>query len=215
MHHRHHLHRIGPDSPLSRTLCGTIRLQVATFATLQLQKICQSNAASYRTIRLHAVGHSPEVLSTCSDVCYSSPPEDPPAQRNFLNNTLLNHPLICSDAATTTTCHSITTLQADLTRFWEIEEGPQVRRLSESDAVCEEHFRRHTTRNSDGRYIVALPFNNKKHQLGEYKTQAEKRLLSLERKLQKNPELRRRYHAVLQEYLDLGHLSEIRQSSQQ
>ena len=84
-----------------------------------------------------------------------------------------------------------------------------MRRLSESDAACEEHFRRHTTRNSDGRYIFALPFN-KKHQLGESKTQTEKRLLSLERKLQKNPELRRRYHAVLQEYLDLGHLSEIR-----
>ena len=31
-------------------------------------------------------GHSPEVPSTCSKVCYSSPLEDPPAQRNVLSN---------------------------------------------------------------------------------------------------------------------------------
>ena len=158
-------------------------------------------------------GQPPEVPSTCSNVYYSSSSEDPPARRNVLSNPLLNHPLTCSDAATTTPGHSIASLQADLTRFWEIEEGPQVRRLSESDAACEEHFRRHTTRNSDGRYIVALPFNSKKPQLGESRTQAERRLLSLERKLQRDPDLKQQYHAVLQEYLDLGHLSEVKPQS--
>ena len=59
-----------------------------------------------------------------------------------------------------------------------------------------------------GDIIVALPFNDKKQQLGESKAQAEKRLLSLERKLQKDPDLKRQYYAVMQEYLDLGHLSE-------
>ncbi|CAD1474288.1 unnamed protein product [Heterotrigona itama] len=72
-----------------------------------------------------------------------------------------------TSATHATKCHSITTLQADLTRFWKIEEGPQIQRLSESDAACEKHFRTHTTRNSEGRYVVTLPFNNKKQQLDE------------------------------------------------
>ena len=149
-------------------------------------------------------GHSPpEIPPACSDACHFTPEEGRPTKRSFFSNTLVHSPSSGNDAATATTRHSITTLQADLTRFWEIEEGPQIRRLSESDAACEEHFRLHTTRNSEGRYVVALPFNNKKRQLGESRTQAVKRLLSLERKLQRDPDLRQQYHAVLQEYLGI------------
>ena len=83
---------------------------------------------------------------------------------------------------------------------------------SESAAAYEEYFRLYTIRNSEGRYVVALPFNNKKQQLGESRTQAERRLLSSKRKLQRDSDLRQQYHAVLQEYLDIGHLSEIKQS---
>ncbi|XP_076660083.1 uncharacterized protein LOC143363372 [Halictus rubicundus] len=58
-----------------------------------------------------------------------------------------------------TLCHATTALQFDLTRFWEVEEGPQRQHLSESDIICESHFQEHTVRNRDGRYVVALPFN--------------------------------------------------------
>ncbi|CAD1476678.1 unnamed protein product [Heterotrigona itama] len=43
-------------------------------------------------------------------------------------------PIISATHATM--CHSITPLQTDFIRFWEIEEEPQIQRLSKSDATC-------------------------------------------------------------------------------
>ncbi|XP_046145767.1 uncharacterized protein LOC114882057 [Osmia bicornis bicornis] len=106
-------------------------------------------------------------------------------------------------------CNATTALQLDLARFWEIEEGPQVQLLSESDKFCEKHFQQHVTRNSDGRYVVALPFNDELLRLGESRARALKRLESLERKLQRDNTLKREYHAVMQEYLDLGHMAKV------
>ncbi|XP_017791920.1 PREDICTED: uncharacterized protein LOC108573940 [Habropoda laboriosa] len=90
-----------------------------------------------------------------------------------------------------------------------IEEGPQVQHLSESERICEEHFKANVARNEEGRYSVALPFSDKIDKLGESKRQAMKRLVSLERKLQQNQSIKQQYHAVIQEYLDLGHMSEV------
>ncbi|XP_076384582.1 uncharacterized protein LOC143263683 [Megalopta genalis] len=110
------------------------------------------------------------------------------------------------------TCHTTTTLKLDLARFWEMEEGPQSQHLSESEATCEQHFQNTTTRNTEGRYVVALPFNKNKPKLGESDTQALKRLISLEQKFKRDSELEHQYRAVIQEYLDLGHMSEVHAS---
>ncbi|XP_043262458.1 uncharacterized protein LOC122403168 [Colletes gigas] len=75
--------------------------------------------------------------------------------------------------------------------------------------MCEAHFKENTIRTTDGRYVVALSFNQQQNQLGESKSGALKRFLSLERKLQRDPSLKHAYHAVIQEYLDLGHMSKI------
>ncbi|XP_078051898.1 uncharacterized protein LOC144478050, partial [Augochlora pura] len=112
------------------------------------------------------------------------------------------------------TCHTITTLKLDLARFWEMEEGPELQHLSESEATCEQHFQNTTTRNTEGRYVVALPFNKSKPDLGESETQALKRLISLEQKFKRDSELERQYRTVIQEYLDLGHMSEAHPSHQ-
>lgn len=105
-------------------------------------------------------------------------------------------------------CHATTALQHDISRFWEIEEGPQTQHLSESDAACEKQFQDRTYRNQKGRYVVSLPFNENIIQLGKSRGQATQRLVSLERKLRRDPELQRQYSDVIQEYLDLGHMSE-------
>nr|XP_003708045.1 PREDICTED: uncharacterized protein LOC100876067 [Megachile rotundata] len=107
------------------------------------------------------------------------------------------------------TCHMTSPIQTDLTRFWELEEGPQIRQFSKQEQDCEEYFKKTVTRNLDGRYIVALPFNEKLPQLGESKSKALKRLMSLQTKLQRDEQLSRDYQAVLQEYIDLEHMSEI------
>ncbi|XP_033310782.1 uncharacterized protein LOC117211224 [Bombus bifarius] len=106
--------------------------------------------------------------------------------------------------------HATTTaLQEDLARFWEIDEGPATTHLSESERLCEEHFRNHVRRTKEGRYIVALPFNEKLSSLGSSKAAAMSRLASLHRRFQRDKQYETAYSAVIQEYLDLGHMTKI------
>ncbi|XP_043591764.1 uncharacterized protein LOC122571743 [Bombus pyrosoma] len=104
---------------------------------------------------------------------------------------------------------STTALQADLARFWEIDEGPSIPHISEAEQQCEDHFRRHVQRTNEGRYMVALPFNKTTLSLGSSKAMAMKRLTSLCRRFQRDKQFEADYHAVIQEYLDLGHMSKI------
>ncbi|XP_046144681.1 uncharacterized protein LOC123988477 [Osmia bicornis bicornis] len=119
--------------------------------------------------------------------------------------------IIGGSLSTSMTRHKVflTTPNFDLKKFWELEEGPQVRYLSAEEQECEEHFRNHTKRDKSGRYIVALPFNEKYTQLGESRSRALNRFLSLERKFNREPELKCEYANVIQEYQDLGHMSEV------
>lgn len=100
-------------------------------------------------------------------------------------------------------------LQTMLTRFWEIEEGPRVKHLSPDELAAEQHFIQHISRDSNGRYIVALPFNQKRYELGCSKDIAMKRLLSLERRFNRDENMRRAYTGVINEYLALGHMSKL------
>ncbi|XP_071867010.1 uncharacterized protein [Bombus fervidus] len=102
-----------------------------------------------------------------------------------------------------------TDLQADLARFWELDEGPPTTYLSESERTCEEHFRDHVRRTKEGRYIVALPFNERLPSLGTSKAVAMNRLTSLHRRFRRDKQFETAYRAVIQEYLDLGHMSKI------
>ncbi|XP_044013986.1 uncharacterized protein LOC122856373 [Aphidius gifuensis] len=106
-------------------------------------------------------------------------------------------------------CHLASDMHFDFSKFWEIEEVKDVCHLTADELACEEHFLQHVTRNEVGRYIVALPFKQPVNQLGETRSIAIKRLNSLEKKLQTNPMLKIQYNTVLQEYLDLGHMSEV------
>ncbi|XP_017797032.1 PREDICTED: uncharacterized protein LOC108570076 [Habropoda laboriosa] len=139
-----------------------------------------------------------------------SPPNGPDL---YLQKTRLGWVIGGSTPATnptrSTSCHTTTALQTDIAKFWEIEEGPQVQRLSKSEEACETHFCKNTKRDAEGRYVVALPFNGREQQLGESKSRATKRFLSLERKLQQEPETKQQYHEVMQEYIDLGHMSKV------
>ena len=48
-------------------------------------------------------------------------------------------------------------LDKQLTRFWELEEIPTKKFLTEDEAYCEKLFSETTTRQPDGRYVVRLP----------------------------------------------------------
>lgn len=115
-----------------------------------------------------------------------------------------------SSHSSSVSCHISLKLDppdADLTRFWEIEELQDAKLLSSEEKACEEHYAQHTKRNLDGRYEVQLPFNNKKHALGDSYSSALKRFHILERKFQKYPRVKKDYVEFLNEYKQLGHMS--------
>ncbi|XP_074100580.1 uncharacterized protein LOC141528434 [Cotesia typhae] len=137
----------------------------------------------------------------------------PNQQEVFLQKTLLGW--IVGGAAPTSKnvtapqCHATSTIQFDLTKFWEIEECPTTSKLTPEEIQCELHFQKYVSRTRDGRYIVALPFNPNTPDLGESYHLALKRLKSTERKLKNDPDLEVQYNNVLQEYLDLNHMSPV------
>ncbi|XP_044585982.1 uncharacterized protein LOC123266020 [Cotesia glomerata] len=113
-----------------------------------------------------------------------------------------------SSLPTSSNCYLTTTnLDFDLQKFWEIEECPTVKRFTAEEEKCEQHFRKHVTRDSDGRYVVALPFNPHTTKLGKSYHLTRKRFDSTERRLNQKPELKIQYEEVLQDYLKQNHMS--------
>lgn len=97
----------------------------------------------------------------------------------------------------------------DLTYFWELNEGLRTKHISEADRRFEEHFQNHVQRPSEGRYIVALPFNEILSSLRSSKTTAMKRHASLHHQFQRDQRFETAYRAVIQEYLELGHMCKV------
>ncbi|XP_076396216.1 uncharacterized protein LOC105664283 [Megachile rotundata] len=106
-------------------------------------------------------------------------------------------------------CHVITSLDKQLMKFWEVEEIPNKKHLSTEELACEKLYNDSTIRGSDGRYIVRLPFNERKDTLGNSYNMALRRFYSLERKLAKDKVLKNEYSKFLREYHELGHMKEI------
>lgn len=101
---------------------------------------------------------------------------------------------------------------ADLVqRFWELDTFPGEFniRLSPDDQCCEDIFSSTTRRDPSGRYIVQLPFRPEAPPLGKSANIARQRFLNLERKLSRDPELKRMYSEFIDEYEKLGHLERV------
>jgi len=121
--------------------------------------------------------------------------------------TFLGWILSGRNPATTTrhdTQHTFLLLEANslehsLKRFWEVEPVEQSTMTMEQQA-CEQHFITHTTQQKDGRFVVRLPTNWVPKQLGTSRLSAERRLHEIERRLEREPELKVQYHIYLKEY---------------
>nr|XP_026491789.1 uncharacterized protein LOC113397585 [Vanessa tameamea] len=100
-----------------------------------------------------------------------------------------------------------------LTKFWEIERGPEniVKKMTRDETICEEFFEKTTKRDDEGRYIVRLPFKEEDPQCfrGEIKEIALRRFKLLERKLIKNSALYDDYKKVIEDYIIQGHLIKV------
>ncbi|KAJ8979781.1 hypothetical protein NQ317_007689 [Molorchus minor] len=73
------------------------------------------------------------------------------------------------DNSRTVSCNLLTLPEIDkqFTRFWEIEEIPDTKPLSNEESACEAHFLETYKRNADGRFIVTIPMKASPEKLGD------------------------------------------------
>lgn len=104
-----------------------------------------------------------------------------------------------------------------LKKFWEIEEVPRKKKKFTTEEIeCEKVFNESYRRLADGRPQVKLPFKENPFEvLGQSRNQAVARWLSMERKLEKDKQLKVDYMAAIQEHLDLGHMERIKTTEKQ
>lgn len=114
---------------------------------------------------------------------------------------------------TSTKCH-LSDIQATLSKFWELEHCPEQIHLSAEAIACENHFRKYTTRKQSGQYILALPFRQNIELLGKSRSRALKRLNNSHRRFQHQPELEKQYNRIFEEYLELGHMSPVKDENE-
>lgn len=76
---------------------------------------------------------------------------------------------------------------------------------------CEVIFKKTTSRDPSGRFIVKIPLKLNFNLLGEI---AMKRFLSLEAKLQKQPHIKQMYISFVRVYEQLGHMHQVNHSSE-
>jgi len=77
-----------------------------------------------------------------------------------------------------------------------------------------EYFGNTTKRNKEGRIVVQMPIKETKLQeLGESRTVALNRFLSMERKLEGQSSLKKQYAQFMKEHLELGHMKHINEQT--
>ena len=133
----------------------------------------------------------------------------------FHGTTLVAPPRVCrlSDAKPSTP-HSLPNSDASedsLRRLveeafdggFDLHEKPE---LTLEEAQAESIYAANVERDPEGRYRVALPLKATPADLGDSWRIAYRRLMSLESRLRRNPDLRTSYNAFMQDYLDAGHM---------
>ncbi|XP_018402256.1 PREDICTED: uncharacterized protein LOC108779355 [Cyphomyrmex costatus] len=98
-------------------------------------------------------------------------------------------------------------IEQQLKRFWELEECVPTTYFTPEEIQCEKEFEDTYQRDSTGKFIVKLLFQEDPTQLEESREAAVKRLHAVYKRLDSNPELKEQYSACLREYLTLGHMT--------
>lgn len=101
-----------------------------------------------------------------------------------------------------------------LKKFWETEEIPEERAFSNEEKECVEHFESTIERDGDGSYVVSLPFKNDATGLGDTRRMAMAQYLQLERKFERQPDLKRLYTEYMANLLERGFMKKCDQPPQ-
>lgn len=111
----------------------------------------------------------------------------------------------------TTMCKRISKIEDEslvdvVKSFWEVEHDFENKsKFTTDDAFCEKHFQQNTVRLKSGEYSVCLPKKLNIQDLGDSYDRALNRFMSLEKKLSRQPEIKKQYTAFMNEYADLRH----------
>ncbi|XP_036140825.1 uncharacterized protein LOC118644954 [Monomorium pharaonis] len=133
----------------------------------------------------------------------------------ILGGTIATKAHASTNSGGATMCNLITNQELDqsLSKFWEGEQCSERPNLTHEEKLCEEHFAKTTRRSMNGQFIVRLPFReNMIEQLGESKATVQKRFYALERRLQRDSDLKMKYTQFLKEYIELGHMEKVKDS---
>ncbi|XP_011877569.1 PREDICTED: uncharacterized protein LOC105567357, partial [Vollenhovia emeryi] len=105
---------------------------------------------------------------------------------------------------------SVRELDEALRQFWKIDDIPVRGESTIDELACEEFFENTYERNAKGRFVVKLPVKEDvMKQMGESKDIARRRFLSLERRLDKDHDLKKEYVQFMQDCERLGHMKQI------
>lgn len=137
--------------------------------------------------------------------------EGRPAAMNTAFGWVLLGTISSNVAETIQTCFASVEANLDdtLKAFWRVEEVPSVKVCSLDEQKAELSFVETHYRDQSGRFGVSLPFRDPTSLpvfLNSFDV-ANRRLLALERRLAKQPQIRDLYVNFMQEYLDAGHMS--------
>ncbi|XP_059058082.1 uncharacterized protein LOC131851587 [Achroia grisella] len=140
-----------------------------------------------------------------------NPPGTPDALETVLGYIVLGEaPTLAQSPRSLALCTTASCqIEALVRKFWEIEEVESKSILNVDDKHCEEFYTATTTRDSAGKYKVALPFKCSPDLLGNSFDVAKRRFLYLERKFIAQPQLKLLYDDVIQDYINKLYLSPV------
>ena len=107
----------------------------------------------------------------------------------------------------TVTSHHTAVVSGDdlIRKFWETEENSKHQStLSAEERSVVQHFQETHSRSDTGRFVVPLPKNPQSQPLGESRSQAVRRFLTLERSLYAKGQFQE-FSGVVEEYFELNH----------
>ncbi|XP_055589128.1 uncharacterized protein LOC129741429 [Uranotaenia lowii] len=98
--------------------------------------------------------------------------------------------------------------------FFQGDEPDARENICPTENEVEQHFRETYRINSNGKFVVQVPWTRELSCLGDSYTQAHRRLLSLERRLARNMETKLEYDKFMKEYLELDHMELVKNKDQ-
>ncbi|KAI5735873.1 hypothetical protein M8J77_023758 [Diaphorina citri] len=134
-------------------------------------------------------------------------PGTPTAMRTTLGSIVFGRAPTYNEASSLSSFFvSSPSLDTILHKFWETEEVAVQLIKDPEDVRCEEHFLATDHREDSGRYVVALPFRDDVKKLGENRTKAYTQYLNLEKRLNKNENLKVEYNKFFDDYVEQDHM---------